>query len=112
MCFEQLHESSNRNELILIDGGMCHWHLRRDGQLTIREIISTRPGAGSTMLDTLRNVAGAKFILAKCPIDLVSNQWYQRRGFFLSHTEQAKSGRVINVWKLSIALTETADLPK
>ena len=56
MCFEQLHESSNRNELILIDGGMCHWHLRRDGQLTIREIISTRPGAGSTMLDTLRGV--------------------------------------------------------
>lgn len=112
MCFEPLHESSNRNELLLVDGGMCHWHLRKDGQLTIREIISQRPGVGSAMLDALRNVAGAEFILAKCPVDLASNQWYQRRGFVLSHTEQAKSGRIINVWKLSIAPTATGDLPK
>lgn len=103
MCFEQLHESAKRNELLLVDGGMCHWHLRRDGQLTIREIIATRPGAGSEMLERLRQVAGAKFILAKCPVDLASNAWYAKRGFVLSHTEQAKSGRIINVWRMELS---------
>lgn len=103
MCFEQLYESSQRGELILIDGGMCHWHLRRDGQLTIREIISTRPGAGSAMLDTLRNVTGATCIVAKCPVGLASNAWYAKRGFVLSHTEQAKSGRIINVWRIELS---------
>jgi hypothetical protein len=100
MCFENLYESTKRGELLLVDGGMCHWHLRRDGQLTIREIISQRPGAGAAMLAQLRGVAGASCIVAKCPVDLDSNAWYARRGFVLDHVEQAKSGRGINVWKL------------
>lgn len=100
MCFENLYESSRRGELLLIDGGMCHWHLRRDGQLTIREIIATRKGAGSAMLARLRTVPGALSILAKCPADLASNAWYAGNGFSLSTTEQAKSGRLINVWRL------------
>ena len=38
MCFERLMEARDCKELILIDGGMCHYHIRRDGQLTIKEI--------------------------------------------------------------------------
>ena len=102
MCFEQMYESSKRGELLLVDGGMCHWHLRRDGQLTIREIIATRRGAGSEMLAQLRQTAGAACIVAKCPVDLDSNAWYRRRGFVLDYTEQAKSGRGINVWRLEL----------
>ena len=48
MIFETLYESAQRGELLLVNGGMCHWHLRRDGQLTIREIISTRPGESNS----------------------------------------------------------------
>lgn len=103
MCFEQLYDSAKRDELLLIDGGMCHWHLRRDGQLTIREIISLRPGAGRAMLDTLKATPGASCIVAKCPADLASNAWYARRGFALASTEAAKSGRSINVWRLGLA---------
>ena len=103
MCFEQMYESSKRGELLLVDGGVCHWHLRRDGQLTIREIIATRRGAGSEMLAQLRKTVGAACIVAKCPVDLDSNAWYQQRGFALDHTEQAKSGRGINVWRLELA---------
>ena len=103
MCFEKLHESSQRGELLLIDDGMCHWHLRRDGQLTIREIISTQHGAGSAMLEILKKTPGAICIVAKCPVDLASNEWYAKRGFALSHTEQAKSGRSINVWRLQLS---------
>lgn len=103
MIFETLYESSQRGELMLIDGGFCHWHLRRDGQLTIREIISTRPGAGSEMLARLRSVPGAVSLLARCPADLAANEWYKRRGFALVVIEQSRQGRKINVWKIELA---------
>lgn len=103
MVFETLHESAQRGELMLIDGGFCHWHLRRDGQLTIREIISTRPGAGSEMLARLRAVLGATRIVARCPADLAANGWYDRRGFVLTGEERSRQGRRINVWKLCLA---------
>ena len=102
MIFETLHESAQRGELLLIDGGFCHWHLRRDGQLTIREIIATQRGVGAAMLAQLRAVSGASCIVAKCPMDLASNAWYARQGFRLAATEQAKSGRGINVWRLEL----------
>ena len=111
MIFDALYESAQRGELLLIDGGFCHWHLRRDGQLTIREIISTRPGAGSEMLARLMTVPGATCIVAKCPATLEANGWYARRGFCCIRAETTKSGKLINVWqlKLSTAPMVTAD---
>jgi hypothetical protein len=101
VIFEALDESAKRGELLLVDGGFCHWHLRRDGQLTIREIIVTRPGQGigTAMLDRLRQTPGATSILAKCPADLPANTWYARRGFVCEGTEQTKRGRLVNVWR-------------
>ena len=109
MIFDALYESAQRGELLLIDGGFCHWHLRRDGQLTIREIISTRPGAGSEMLARLMTVPGATCIVAKCPATLEANGWYHRRGFALAGTEITRFGKVLNIWKLSIVPVATAD---
>jgi len=100
MIFETLYESAKRNELILIDGGICHWHLRRDKQLTIREIISTRPGAGSEMLAQLTAVPGAESIFAKCPADLLANDWYKKRGFVCEGTQTTKGGRKLKLWRL------------
>lgn len=102
VCFEKLHEAHQKNELILVDGGMCRWHLRRDKQLTIHEIISQRPGAGSEMLTQLKTTPDATSIFAKCPADLPSNNWYNRRGFALEETETLASGREINHWRLSL----------
>lgn len=99
MIFETLHASAQRGELLLVDGGVCHWHLRRDGQLTIREIIATRRGAGSEMLAALLKVPGASCLVAKCPADLAANAWYGRRGFVLVASETTKTGRVVNVWR-------------
>lgn len=96
MIFETLHQSAQCGELLLIDGGYCRWHLRRDGVITIYEIISLRPGAGSEMLARLPK---GHPIQAKCPSDLESNAWYARRGFALSHVETTPSGRQLNVWK-------------
>jgi hypothetical protein len=100
MVFETLYESSQREELLLIEGGFCHWHLRRDGQLTIREIISTRPGAGSEMLATLKRTPGAMSLFAKCPVNLPSNAWYERRGFVLEGEEITKTGRRLKLWRM------------
>ena len=102
MIFEPLWDSAQRGELILIDGGFCHWHLRKDGQLTIREIIGTRKGAGTEMLNLLKIVHGAKFILAKCPTDLASNAWYQKKGFRCVRVETTLGGRTLNVWRLEL----------
>src|SRR5215813_13413774 len=108
MIFETLYESAQRGELLLIDGGFCHWHLRRDGQLTIREIISTRPGAGHEMLARLLCVNGATSIVAKCPADLASNRWYERRGFALERVEATSGGRALNVWRRLCSSTAPA----
>jgi hypothetical protein len=103
MIFEALHQSSQRGELILVDGGICNWHLRRDGQITIREIISQRPGAGSLMLSMLKSVPGATSIFAKCPADLPANEWYDRRGFTYEGTETTRTGRQLILWRLHLA---------
>jgi len=103
MIFETLYESAQRGELLLVDGGFCHWHLRRDSQLTIREIISTKPGAGSAMLEILKAVNGAASIFAKCPADLPSNDWYKKRGFVCEGEQITKSGRVLKLWRLRLS---------
>jgi len=100
MVFESLYESSQRGELILVEGGMCRFRIRkRDGVLVIYEIISTQPGAGSRMLEMLK--AKATIIRAKCPQDLASNAWYEKRGFTCVEVETTRSGRLLNVWQLS-----------
>lgn len=99
MVFESLYEALRRKELILIDGGMCRYRTRIDGQLTILEIISSKPGAGSRMLKMLQEKKSL-YILAKCPADLSANDWYKKKGFRLHETETTKSGRKVNVWIL------------
>lgn len=101
MCFEKLSEARERGELILIEGGMCHYRLRRDRQVTIYEIISTRPGAGTEMLTQLKTLE-ADSIFAKCPADLAANRFYQKRGFVLEGVETAQSGRKVNRWRLAL----------
>ena len=106
MIFETLNKSNQRGELMLVDGGMCHWHLRRDGQLTIREIIveegRQRHGIGTTMLNRLKVVPDASSIFAKCPADLWANDWYIRKGFEFEGQEITRTGRVLNLWRLTL----------
>ena len=102
MIFEALYESSKRGELLLIDGGFCHWHLRQDGQLTILEIIATRQGAGSEMLSTLKKISNANSLFAKCPSDLKANEFYQKKGFIYEGEEITKTGRKLKLWRFPL----------
>jgi ribosomal protein S18 acetylase RimI-like enzyme len=106
MLFESLHHSAQHDELILVDDGLCRFHLRHDGQLTIYEILvlprSQRQGIGSAMLETLKQIPGATSIFAKCPQDLPANAWYRARGFTLEDTETTRSGRRLNLWRFPL----------
>lgn len=109
MIFETLNESNERGELLLVDGGMCHWHLRRDGQVTIREIIVQKGrqgrGVGRGMVHHLAALAldtDATSIFAKCPVDLPANAWYERQGFALEGTETTRGGRELKLWRLTL----------
>jgi DNA primase large subunit len=99
MIFEILYDAWRNSELLLINGGFCHWHLRKDGQLTIREIFSTRRGAGSEMLKILKS-KNPNSIFAKCPSDLLANDWYEKNGFVYEGYEITKMNRRINLWRL------------
>lgn len=102
--FESLWKAAQQGELLLLDGGFCHWHLRRDGQLTIYEIISLKPGMGTRMLDILKETKGVLSIVARCPADLESNAWYKKKGFKLEKVEEARTGRKLNKWRLTIRI--------
>lgn len=106
MIFGTLNESNERGELLLVDGGMCHWHLRLDKVITIREIIVQRDrqgqGIGRTILEQLIAVPGAIAIRAKCPEDLPANGWYRAMGFEMAYVDVAKSGKRLFVWELAL----------
>jgi GNAT superfamily N-acetyltransferase len=105
MVFDLLVKSAGQGELILVHGGFCRWHLRRDGQVTIYEIFvlpeMRRLGIGRSMLSRLF-VDGASSIFAKCPCDLDSNSWYERMGFVLEGHEVTRTGRELNLWRFHI----------
>lgn len=102
--FERLYESAQRGGLLLVSGGMCHWHLRSDGQLTIRCLIVTTPGQGigGAILHKLKRTRAARCIVAKCPEDLDANAWYARQGFAEQESETTRTGRRLRVWRLSL----------
>lgn len=100
MIFESLYESAREGELLLVEGGYCRYHLRKDGQLTIYEIITTlkHQGIGVCMLKHLHSIAGVEYIVARCPTDLNANFWYMAQGFILETQETTRLGRRLNVW--------------
>jgi len=104
MIFETLYESAERGELWLRDGAMCRWHLRRDGQLTIHEILvlpdRRRQGLGVAILRDLMRVDGATCIVARCPSDLQAREWYRAHGFTTVDQQRQPNGRTITTWKL------------
>lgn len=100
-AFNELQDSNLKGEFF---GAMCRWHLRKDGQITIYEIVieeyQQNTGLGFQFLQRLKEIEGAISIFAKCPVDLPSNKWYQKQGFILEKNEILKSGKVVNHWRL------------
>jgi GNAT superfamily N-acetyltransferase len=102
VIFEALSEACERGELVLEDGALCRFHLRRDGTLTVREllVLPRRRGEGRArrLVEHLRirQRHAARRMVAKCPADLPANGFWEHLGFRLERQEAGK--RPVNVW--------------
>lgn len=109
MIFEPLWKAAQEDELILTNGGMCHFHLRKDGQITIREIIvlpkKHRSGIGTNMLNIIKYRGKhwkATSIFAKVPSDLPANKWFEAMDFQIEGNERTKAGQLLTLWRLKL----------
>lgn len=98
MIFVALSEAADRGQLILVAGGLCRFHLRKDGAVTIREIIvlpaSRGRGIGRAMVDAVLQQHPGAVVRARCPADYPANGFWERMGF----RRQATTGGV-NLWE-------------
>lgn len=106
MIVQLLNTSNNRGELMLVDGGMCRFHVRSDGKITIRDIIVSRAhqrqGIGRRMIATLiRQHPHAFEMRLECPADWEANTFFSRIGFERVRAIQWANGCVTNVWVMN-----------
>jgi hypothetical protein len=80
----------------MINGGLCQFRFRKDGQITIHVLLSNRKGSGREMLQILKDKKPTR-IVARCPIDYESNGWYEHNGFSLN-TNDGK----VNTWLMEL----------
>lgn len=100
-----LRKPANEGRVWIVDGGLIEFTRPDDGEITIKIIIATKPGVGSQLLERLIERAreqDATGLVAECPSDLGSNEWYARKGFKQIGVTEAKSGRPMNVWRLPL----------
>lgn len=115
MILVALLEAAERGELILMQDGMCRWHLRRDGIVVIREILVSPcrqgQGIGRKMVELVKAKNPGAVLVAKCPLDYEANIFWKLLGF----TEVGRTEKLIE-WHLvpssSGAPTVTPGIPR
>lgn len=92
----QIMEAIKKGEIVHIDkSAACKYHKRKDGWVTIYTIISKQKGLGGKLFEHILSLGLP--VRLKCPVDLPSNQWYEKRGGTLAKVEPGKK-RNLNVW--------------
>lgn len=99
MIFVALSESADIGRLVLVDGGLCRWHRRRDGVVTIREILvlpsHRRKGVGRGMLVQVMRANPDRTLRARCPVEYdAGNAFWAAMAFTLI---EVKGG--LNLWQ-------------
>lgn len=109
MVFNQLAESAERGELVLVEGGLARFYVRRDGIATLSEILVLPPcqgqGIGTALLETVMAQArarGAHTVQARCPASLRANDWYRARGFRRVGTSCTRRGSEVILWQITL----------
>lgn len=105
MIFVALSEAADAGELLLADGGMCRFHLRRDGVVVIREILVLptvrRLGIGRHLIRMVRQRHPTERLRAVCPAKYDANMFWEGMGFFIA---AYKDGNLI-VWESQLSST-------
>ena len=82
-----LCEASDRGELILVDGGMVHFHKRRDVVVTIRELLvlprRRGQGIGKCLVERVQRDFPGAMLRARCPAEWPANGFWEHMGFVL-----------------------------
>ncbi len=101
--FGELYESWERNELLLRDGAMARIYRRKDGNIRVQEIFSTKSGAGSKLIEEIKLRTGGHLLKASCPLSLPSVTWWPKVGFTEVRRYSSKKGNTIVEfeWRLS-----------
>ncbi len=96
-----LEEAVRREELLYdpSSGAFCHFHRRRDGVTTLYEICVPDEARGRGLARQMIDMLLVPIQL-KCPVDNVSNGFYEHLGFELVEVVQGKK-RDLNVWRLN-----------
>jgi GNAT superfamily N-acetyltransferase len=104
LIFAALAEAAERDELLLVEGGMCRFHRRQDGTVTIREILvlprHRRLGVARRMIEEVQRRNPGARLAARCPpTDSAGrvgagNVFWHRLGFTRGNT----SADGINTW--------------
>jgi GNAT superfamily N-acetyltransferase len=90
--------------------GFARFHITRKGRCTLYEIAVREDargrGYGRALIEELCLIArqcGATHVLAKCPIDLPANTFYEHLGFANVETEPAQGRRrALRIWVRSL----------
>lgn len=102
MILAMLKGADEKGELILIDGGFCRYHIRKDGQLTIYDIYVLEnkrgKGIGREMLKRLEGLP-VDSLFARCPVEYASNSWWKHMGFVMEGREETRGGTLLNLWR-------------
>lgn len=107
MIYSALVESADKGELLLCEGGLCRFHLRRDGVVVVREIIvlpeHRRVGVGRRMIAWLKNEFDTSIIRARCPASYeTANAFWEAMGFSAKTPEKTRVGDTLNVWECDL----------
>jgi GNAT superfamily N-acetyltransferase len=97
VIFVALSEAAERGELLLVPGGMCRFHCRKDGTITIREILvlpgCRKHGIGRGLIRQIVATHPGVLLRARCPTGYEANHFWARLGFELA---EEKVG--VNLW--------------
>jgi len=89
---------SSKEIIVVPRAAICHFHLRRDGWITIYTLISQISGDGKRLL---KNILTRGPVRLKCPVNLAANGFYRHLGGRLVRQEAPRSSRrrTLNVWE-------------
>lgn len=98
MIFVALSEAADAGELLLVDGGMCRFHLRRDGVVTVKELLvlpaARRKGVGRALVEAVQERHPTSVLRAVCPAEYDANQFWKNLGFTIA-AYKPPDGRLI-----------------
>lgn len=101
MLLVPLQEAADDGTLIIVDGGICRFLVRRDGVVVIRELFvlprSREKGVGRRIVQQIRDEYPRARLMALCPVKYESNGFWRKIGFrFMGYKVSGK--RRVNVW--------------